>query len=262
MTAAEVQGLHLARSSVPVQAPHFTRNIGCNIRGGSARVERALIDGGKRKLRVHNLLQVRGVVVGDANGTSSPGIEDGQHGLPRTESALRFVVPGVECNKKAVREERGRTACCCCCTPRRCFGRLRRLQGAQPASARAMSRRSQGTAHAATARHHARCKNNTGLRFKNVAHLVELLQRVEVAEGKCWTHFAQHENLVARNTRVADGSADAVLILVPARDLSEMSLFCLLNLRRARTNSRSPAAAHPRPATTSAPAGTQWVSDT
>ena len=88
---------------------HFTRNIGCNIRGGSARVERALIDGGKRKLRVHNLLQVRGVVVGDANGTSSPGIEDGQHGLPRTESALRFVVPGVECNKKAVREERAAT---------------------------------------------------------------------------------------------------------------------------------------------------------
>ena len=34
-----------------------------------------------------------------------------------------------------------------------------------------------------------------------------------------------------------------------------------MNLRCARTNSRNPVAAHPRPATTSAPAGTQWVSD-
>ncbi len=57
------------------------------------------------------------------------------------------------------------------------------------------------------------------MRFKNVAHIVELLQRVVVAEGKRWAHFAQHENVVARDAGVADGGADADVIVVPARDL-------------------------------------------
>ena len=94
VAAAEVQGLHLARSSVPVQAPRFTRNIGCNVRGCSARVEWALIDGRQSKPSVHNLLQVGDVVVGNADRTRSAGVEYGHHGVPRAEAALRLVVSG------------------------------------------------------------------------------------------------------------------------------------------------------------------------
>jgi hypothetical protein len=170
VAAAEVQGFHLARSSVPVQAPRFTRNIGCNVRGCSARVEWALIDGRQRKLSVHNLLQVGDVVVGNADRTRSAGVEYGHlkqfiicNTFPVANSSnmvtMAFHVLRrhcvslylVECNKKVMREERRCTECCCCCTPRRCFGRLMRPQGEQRASAQAGRQRSRGTGHAATA---------------------------------------------------------------------------------------------------------------
>lgn len=71
-------------------------------------------------------------------------------------------------------------------------------------------------------RQHARCEINTEYgfkKFKNATHLVELLQRVVVAEGECRTHLAQHENVMARNARGVDGGADAVVIVVPGREL-------------------------------------------